>query len=167
MVMSERWKATYKIFLNDNVNIEEIQRDLDIVINYCKYSRIITAVSFYCDDDVLNQFKYNNYDENGSPIKVQYPRCYELSLSRFHDEELIAHFDKKVRFYTDDEFVTYDEYNEEEFMKLFNSTIEKYSQSVSFRFSRGQKEIVDLIMQHPSIKDNVKMHHWCEHKCIE
>lgn len=167
MVMIERWKAMYKIFLNDNVDIEKVQRDLDIVINYSEYSRIITAVSFYCDEDVLNQFKYNNYDENGLPIKVQYPWNYELSLCKFHDEELIKRFNKKVRFYTDDEFTTYDEYNEEEFMELFNSTIEKYKQSVSFRFSRGQKEIVDLIMHHPSIKDNVKMHYWCEQRCTE
>lgn len=167
MVMIERWKATYKIFLNDDVDIEKVQRDLDIVIKYCKYSFIITAVSFYCDDDVLSQFKYNNYDENGEPIKIRYPHSYESSLCKFHDEELIKMFNKKVRFYTDDEFTTYKEYNEEEFMELFNSIIKEYSRSVSFRFSKGQKEIVDLIMQHPLIKDNVKMHYWSEQQSVE
>lgn len=150
MVMDYVHRADYIIVLKAGVYLQQIQRDLDIYISSSSDKRIISAVKFYCDPDVLNQFsKTSTY--------VRFPTRWFHALLHCTSPYFTGVYEM-------DEDETY---TKDQIIDIFNTKLAEYQQGTKFRFSKGQQELVDLILSHEIIANNVCCHFWKEDIVIE
>jgi hypothetical protein len=146
MVMDYVHRADYLIVLNTGVDIQKIQRDLDICISSSGVNpNLLIAVHFYCDNDVLKQFsKTTTY--------VEFPRNWFNALQICTGANFTGMY----------EMMEGETYTKEQVIDIFHTKLAEYQQGTTFRFSKGQQERVDLILSHEAIANNVCCHFWKE-----
>lgn len=58
-------------------------------------------------------------------------------------------------------------YTKDQVIDIFNTKLAEYHQGTTFRFSKGQQELVDLILSHEIIANHVCLHGWKDDNVVE
>jgi len=162
--MMNRTKAKYLIELNEPVNIKQIQIDLDLIIDYCEYSKTITAVTVDCDDDVLSQcLPHNTIDIEMDKKVVNKIDYYHHYLQVFEMRSNKNVCPPTIKCFT--EGGNYNEYTEKELQVLYDCFIQKHQLSYNFRFTSREAQMVKEIMNHPLLANNYLRCYWKRCQC--